>query len=522
VVQFLTLDTVRNTQVAGWLRTAFQGQKLNLSEDPERNALMLAGPAGVVRQAAEAALLLDQPFMRGQHSLRIDPANWTAGALAKRLVEILQAEGYNANQTTTTGSSVLVLPVDEINVVLVFAVDPGLLAHVRQWVSQLDQGRPAAPDQDGLFYYLARNAPAEQMRETLTPLLPSLIGGDAKIAPGAAAVAPAAARTAATSPAAGGANPVAAGNPIASNLAASKTVASNLVVDAARNALIFSGSSASWARLRPVLEAMDQPAKLVLVEVTVAEITLGDTQDTGVEWLFKNVNIGNWEGTLTNALDLGTDGFSYVLTNEGSKILLNALATNSRVSILSNPRVMVRNSQEATIDVGTEVPILSSQSTTEGTGTGGNPAILQQIQYRKTGVLLKVKPTIYAGRRVDLDVEQEVSEAQRNTTSSISSPQILNRKVNTSLSLKDGGSVLLGGLMSTNRSQSNRGIPILKDVPLLGALFRADNQSYNRTELVVLITPYIISDEREAEAITQAFRQRLDFAKPPASEALRE
>ncbi|MFZ1640685.1 MAG: hypothetical protein WAV07_04455, partial [Candidatus Contendobacter sp.] len=518
VVQFFTLDAVRNTQVAGWLRQAFQGQKVTINEDAERNALMLAGPAGMVRQAAEAASLLDQPFMRGQHSLRIEPANWTASALAKRLEEILQAEGYSASRSVTTGGSVLVLPVDEINAVLVFAADPGLLIHVRQWVSQLDQTRQG-PEQDGLFYYLAKNVPADSLVKTLAPLLPSLTGANAP--PGAAMSTTSPARASQIGAPQTGVPPAAGGTASAATTPTTQSggFVSNLVVDASRNALIFSGSSEQWARLRPVLEAMDQPAKLALIEVTVAEITLGDTQDTGIEWVFKNVNIGNWEGTLTNALDVGTDGFSYGLTNEGSVILLNALATNNRVSILSNPRVMVRNSQEATIDVGTEVPIITSQSTTDTGGTGGNPAILQQIQYRKTGVLLKVKPTIYAGRRVDLEVEQEVSEAQRNTTSTISSPQILNRKINTSLSLKDGGSVLLGGLVSTNRSTSNRGIPILKDVPLLGALFRADNQSTNRTELVVLITPYIVSDEREAEAITEAFRQRLNFAKTPASEA---
>lgn len=506
VAQFLTLEVVRNTQVAGWLRQAYQGQRIEISEDPERNAIVLWGPAAVVRQAAETARLLDQPLLRGRYSLSIEPMSWTAGQLAKRLEEVLQAEGYSVVQRGVPGGSVLLLPMEEVNTILVFAADEQLLVHIRRWVEKLDQPRQD-PDQGGLFYYLAQNVPAQGLVKTLSPLLTSLVGGGlsqtgtvvpqtpVSIAPALAAGVPAAT--------------------VASGGIKNSGFATNLVVDEARNALIFSGSGEQWARLRPVLEVMDQPAKLALIEVTVAEITLSDTQDTGVEWVFNNVNIGNWQGTLTNALDVGTDGFSYLLTKpDDSKILLNALATNTRVSILSNPRVMVRNGQEATIDVGTEVPILTSQSTTEGTGTGGNPAILQQIQYRKTGVLLKVKPTIYAGRRVDLDVAQEVSEAQLNTTSSISSPQILNRKINTSLSLKDGGSVLLGGLVSNNRSQGNRGIPILKDVPLLGALFRADSLSQNRTELVVLITPYILSDEREAEAITQAFRQRLSFGAP--------
>ena len=519
VAQLIPIEAVRGNQIAGWLRRAYQGQKLDVGEDGERNAIVLWGSVGIVRQAGEVVRLLDQPFMSGRQSLRIEPANWVASQLARRLDEVLQAEGYSTAQKAGAGGSVLLLPIDEINAILVFAVDGQILAHVQQWVERLDQSRQD-PEREGLFYYLAKNVPAENLAKTLSPLLPSLVREQTPTLAGAV---PTSLGMAAST------NPSVAANPlVAANLALTQrsqsgngktsAFATNLTVDSARNALIFSGSGEQWERLRPVLETMDQPAKLALIEVTVAEITLSDTQDTGLEWILENVNIGNWQGTLSNTLDLGTKGFNYLLTQpDGSRILLNALATNGRVSILSNPRVMVRNGEEASIDVGTEVPIITSQSTTEGTGTSGNPAILQQIQYRKTGVLLKVKPTIYAGRRVDLAVEQEVSEAQSNTTSSISSPQILNRKINTSLSLKDGGSVLLGGLMSTNRSVSNRGLPLIKDIPVLGYLFRADSLSSNRTELVVLITPYILSDEREAEAITQAFRGRLSMEPPAVS-----
>ncbi len=504
VAQFLMLEAVRNTQVAGWLRQAYQGQKIEISEDPERNAIVLWGSASLVRQAAEAARLLDQPALRGRYSLSIEPVSWTASQLAKRLEEVLQAEGYSVAQRGVIGGSVLVLPIDEVNMVLVFAADEQRLAHVRQWVQKLDQPRPN-PEQEAIFYYLAKNVPAETLVKTLSPLLPSLVGASPLTAAPTSATPPIPAPPGAAVPSL---------LPSTAPAAVKNLPVANLAVDEARNALLFSGTGERWARLRPVLEAMDQPARLALIEVTVAEITLSDTQDTGLEWVLQNIDIGGWQGSLANDLKIGTSGLNYLLTQpDGSRILLNALATSGRVTILSNPRVMVRNGQEASIDVGAEVPIITSQSTTNTSGQGNNPAILQQIQYRKTGVLLKVKPTIYAGRRVDLEVDQEVSEAQRNTISTISSPQILNRKINTSLSLKDGGSVLLGGLVSTNRSESNRGIPFLKDVPILGIPFRVDSVSHNRTELVVLITPYIINNEQEAEAITQAFRQRLSVGQ---------
>ena len=153
------------------------------------------------------------------------------------------------------------------------------------------------------------------------------------------------------------------------------------------------------------------------------------------------------------------------------------------------------------------MPILTSQQSTS-TNVQGNPTILQAIQYRSTGVLLSVKPTIHAGDRIDIEVSQEVSEATTNTTSDISSPVISNRKVATNLTLKDGATVILGGLISENRDLTDTGIPFLKDVPGLGALFRTQGTTNRKTELIILITPYIIDSDEQAKTITDVFRSR--------------
>ncbi|NBP86840.1 MAG: type II secretion system protein GspD, partial [Mycobacteriaceae bacterium] len=187
--------------------------------------------------------------------------------------------------------------------------------------------------------------------------------------------------------------------------------------------------------------------------------------------------------------------------------VVNALAKDERFSILSSPRLLAKSGSEARIQVGSEVPILTSQQTTS-TNVQGNPTILQAIQYRSTGVLLSVKPVIHAGDRIDLEVSQEVSEATTNNTSDISSPVISNRKVATNLTLKDGATVILGGLISENRDLSDTGIPLLKDLPGVGALFRTQSTSNRKTELIILITPYIIDSDEQARSVTESFRQR--------------
>jgi len=360
------------------------------------------------------------------------------------------------------------LPIQEINTLLVFCVDPQILRHVKNWVGELDQ-RAQTPFQEGLFLYPVRNTSAQHLVETLNPLLGKLMA-KGKGKPGGR----------------------------------------RLVIDPNRNALIFSGKAEEWGRLKPVMEMLDQPSPLVLIEVTIAEITLDDQQQLGVEWQLKNLDLGALSAVIgTGGLGLGSSGFSSILSSKDVQVTLNAFASSNRVTILSTPRVMVKNGEEASIDVGTDVPIITSQSTAPDLPSSGTGSILQNIEYRKTGVLLRVRPVVYAGNRIDLKISQEVSEAQPNNTSSVSSPLILNRSLQTLLSLKDGEAVLLGGLISSNRNQGRTGVPWIMNIPFFGQLFRNDKANANRTELILLITPYVIHNEEEARNVTRAFREQL-------------
>ena len=242
----------------------------------------------------------------------------------------------------------------------------------------------------------------------------------------------------------------------------------------------------------------------------VAEVTLDDTNNLGVEWLLKtsaggkNIDIGTLGG-----LGVGSSGLTMTVFESATDVraIVNALSSNNRAQILSRPRVLARTGAEARIQVGSEVPIITSQ-TTSPTQTGGTTGVLQQIQYRNTGVILNVKPVVHGSRRVDLEITQEVSEATTNRTSDISSPVISNRRVNTQVALTDGATVMIGGLFSTTQSDGTSGVPFLKDIPGVGQLFRVDSVTNKRTELIVLITPYVVNDDADADAITGSFRRQ--------------
>jgi general secretion pathway protein D len=166
--------------------------------------------------------------------------------------------------------------------------------------------------------------------------------------------------------------------------------------------------------------------------------------------------------------------------------------------------LVARSGSEAAIQVGTDVPIITSQAAAP-VQSGGSSEILQSIQYRQTGVILRIKPIVYGDNRVDLQISQEVSSQQPNPNSAIGSPLILNRDVTTQLSLQEGATAVLGGLIDNSYTKGNSGIPVLKDVPILGQAFRVDTLNGNKTELVVLVTPYIIRNGDEMTALTRTY-----------------
>ena len=225
-------------------------------------------------------------------------------------------------------------------------------------------------------------------------------------------------------------------------------------------------------------------------------------------------------GTISNlGTGIGTAGFAFaVLTRGGlTRATLNALSTKNRVRVLSTPKLLSRSGGEARIQVGAQVPIVTSQGTSSQLQQQGTSAILQSIQYRDTGVILTVKPTIYAGNQIDLEIKQEVSEAVQNSTSGLSTPVINTRTVSTQLSLEDGATVLLGGLITENASSKTSGLPGLQDIPGVGFLFGTQTVQATRSELFVFITPYIISSGAESARLTEMFKARFQSLPQPES-----
>lgn len=505
IFQLVELKSARIADVNQWLRVAFKLDGLQIQDDPNRNAVILMGKPDLVAQAVAAIRVLDRPFMRGRVSTRLEPAFVGADELAKRLVDVLTAEGYGAmvhnSQGVLQGSTMIVLPIAGANSVLIFAADQNLLDHAIEWARTIDRPNPAASGQS-LFYYLVKNTRAEDIAQTLNGVRSAEAAQSTRAATGVAATgAPA----------------------VAPASASSGVTQGSLIVDEPRNALIFQGAAAEWERMLPLLKQMDLPARQVVIEVTIAEVSLTDGMDLGFAWQRIGGNSALSSGTVgatSNNPDAsaGGSGLNYLINTTGViRAQLTALAQANRLTVLSTPRLMVKSGEEATIEVGTEVPTLSSQ-TAAVQQSAGTSNILQSIQNRKTGIILNVSPVIYSDNRIDLVVRQEVSSALPvGANAAIQSPAISNRVVSTSLTLRDGGSVLMGGLMSSQQTESENGIPGLMNIPLLGRLFKSTSTSNTKTELLVMIVPYIIETDADAEAITRAVTAQLENFEMPAS-----
>jgi general secretion pathway protein D len=490
VFQLVELHAVTPQNVSNWLRTIF-GAKVQVQDDMARQAILLSGQRDDVQAAMEAILMLDQPVMRGRTSARISPAFWSSEEMAKRLVDVLQAEGYQASTQANGPTPIVLLPIAPLNSIVVFAASPDVLNHVLRWAGDLDQpgqGRGSS----GYFTYPVKNTDAEGLAKTLKEVM----------------------------------TPTSVATTSSSGQSGSTITNSRVVVNAATNSLIIQGSSSEYQQWLGLLQELDKPAKSALISVTVAEVALTDSEQLGFEWMLHQFSSNGYNVNAGSGVTVGTGGvIAPAISTSGGllatisnslgnpRVVINALASTNKVRVLSNPSIVTRNGETATIQVGSEVPILTSTQQAAST----TATTVSTIQYRTTGVILKVRPVIHSSGRLELDVSQEVSSAATTTTGGTTSPTISTRKVDTKLTVVDGNTVLLGGLMSQTSGRSDSGVPWLKDLPVAGYLFKNNTDTLNRTELVVLITPNVINDDFDAQAVTDAFRSRFSWSDPARS-----
>lgn len=511
-VKIIPLRYVGAEEMAQILDPFVKGNNQLLRVDTTRNLLILASAGGQMEQLLDTIELFDVDRMAGMSVALFTPDFVDAATLAEDLEALLA----DPEQGLMAGLVRFII-VERLNGIIVVTPRAEHLARVRKWIRRLDQNSGDAGER--LFVYRVQNGKAVELAETLNDLFEKDAQEDApaELAPGleSATIGEAPRTTDADGN---------QGNPPAPRQTPALSAAEGLeidqdsevkiIADEANNALLILAKGTDYRQILAALRQLDVSPLQVLVEVTIAQVQLTDSLEFGVEWFFKN-NFGSKTGE--GLLDLGAfpgigpiAGFSYALKGPDVRFVLNTLATESNLSILSSPSLLVLNNEEASIQVGEEVPLTTQQQQS----TDINANIINNIEYRETGVLLTVKPRVNSGGLVIMEVEQEVSNVPSTFDEDNLTPRIQQRKISSTVAINSGDTIILGGLIQENRDLSETGVPVLHKVPILGGLFGTKQDSQDRTELIVLITPRAVANSTAALQVTETFRRRLQKLIP--------
>jgi general secretion pathway protein D len=278
-------------------------------------------------------------------------------------------------------------------------------------------------------------------------------------------------------------------------------------------------SSYEYSKIEKILKKLDVTATQVLIEASIVEVTLTDDLQYGLEWTFQNGIGSDYQGEGSLNLSGGeigptAPGFAYTVTNQAgfTKAVLNALAEKSLLNVISTPSVLVLDNHTASIQVGIQQPIQSRQSVTDG-GVSQT-----SIEYKDTGVKLQVTPSVNDGGLVTLEVSQSVTDVG-NIDLATRQRSFNERSVSSKVAVRDGDSVVLGGLIRDNASSGKSGIPLLMDIPVVGNLFSTTVDTSIRTELLIFITPRVLESDKDLRGVTAEMRTRMrglkDFSDLP-------
>ncbi|MDP3297862.1 MAG: type II secretion system secretin GspD [Thermodesulfovibrionia bacterium] len=408
---------------------------------------------------------------------------------------------------------IAILPIERINSLIIFSASPSLLESVKKWVQKLDEEVTAGQN---IYVYPIQNVKADTIANILKTIYTGEIVQKAKTP---------------SQPVSQPGQPPQRPQPAAAKTEGTKV---EIATFEPTNSLVILAPPGIYKDMVDTIKKLDIYPHEVLIEVLIAEVTLTDTDKFGIQWsALQGVSIegdSSFTGRVQSssgssdapslsatapALAGAAAGISYVLFKPDRLIaMIHALASKGKVDVLSSPRLLVRNQEEASIEVGSDIP--TSSSTTQAADTTTTSTLTQSIEYKTVGIKLKIKPSINNEKTVVLDIEQEVSDQLSNVTvgqAGYTYPSFSTRKTKTSVVVPDKQTIVIGGIIKEKKDKSYQGIPLLSSIPLLGYFFRYTVDTTSKTELIIMLTPYVITNQTEADVITTEFMEKLKQVK---------
>lgn len=435
----------------------------------DTHAIIISEKATNMDRLLKIIETFDVPFFAGKALKFYDIQYVDTKTIAKDLESVVQTLGA---KTKGPKLDIAFIPFEDTSRILAVTNLPELFSSVDAWIANIDVHSKERKLR--LYVYKMQHEQAE----TTVPILVELF--KEKITP---TVAP------------GG--------------AAGETM--KIIADQSTNSIIVKAMPSDYYDIKAIIEAIDATPQQVLIESVIAEVKLTDELARGVEYFFRHKGRDS-EGASISLLPAGISPGTDPLTGSGTKVfsinseidaIFSMINTETEVTVLSTPHLLVRDEQTASIQVGQSEPIST------GSTTGAGAVTTSQIQYRDTGTILTVTPRLGENDMVLLDITQEVSTAVQTTASGIDSPAFPIRKIETSLVVLSGHTIYLGGIIDINDSTSIKKVPLLGDIPYLGYLFKSQSSKKEKVELMVLITPYVINSPIESDGLTKEFKEKL-------------
>jgi general secretion pathway protein D len=470
--------------------TVEQLADVSISIDVKQSALFISGDYTNVSRALELVQLLDSPSNRGRHIGVVKLVYSSAEVYLQQLSVLLENEGVPNSINTPSNNNLVFVPLPQIGAVAIFSATKELLDRVSFWTKLLD--KPSEGDVKQYFVYHPKFARAQDIGESLTPLISARDSGNAATIKNTAAL---------NTKDLKGNRTGQVGN--SSRKVGGSNNSVTFVVDERSNGLIFYTTGTEYRNIIQLINRLDVLPKQVMLDIVVAEVTLTDQFKFGVKWALQN---GQFSGATLGDISAGNGGFGF-LFNNGKNDTLQAVFSQSdtNVKILSNPNILVRDGATASLDIGTDIAIVSS--TTEGFNEN-DKAIISNT-YRKTGIKVTVTPTINAQGIVIMDIEESISNEVTAQAGEEGNPNIFERNLSTAVVAESGQTIILGGLIEEKKTLVENKIPLLADLPLIGNLFKSQDDAINKTELVLMVTPKVINRTDQWGSIMSSFQKQL-------------
>lgn len=478
--------------------------------DEARNLLLIAGTARELAMMRDVINTFDVDWLAGM-SFGLYPVEYVD---AQTLATELGAVFSGSNNPMT--NMVKLVPLTRLNSLMVITRESSYLKQVEDWIRRLDIG-VATPGRR-IYVYDVQNGKADDLANSLNKIL-SLATDQSDTTP--AARPRTSSRGSSGSLFSDGENssrsrvPSAAVEAPAANLERAPARTSDdsspgalkIVPNVENNALLIYATPSEFSVIETALKRLDVTPIQILIEASLAEVTLNDNLRFGLQWSYES---GDGPVVLSEASNGGISqafpGFSYLYTGaKDIRAVLNAIESITNVKVISSPKLMVLNNREAELQIGDQVPITVQSSVS--TGDGAAP-IVNSVELHDTGVIMRITPRANKSGLVLLDIAQEVSDVVPTSTSNIDSPTIQQRRISSSIAVRDGETIALGGLIRENSTRTRSGVPYLRRIPLLGDIFGSRNNDDRRTELIVLITPRVVRSQREAEDAMDELRDQ--------------